>query len=191
MINCSPKCKHYRLIEEIRAACLACPCCSGKTTMQAGGRGLVYLDGADDAQAVLAHATGRACHAPAEPFAPPADEPRNVTALPPEVEEKLRGVLSTFFGLRQTEVLLLHHLANGGNLSTFGDCLASFARQAAAYKHFDKRNSWAILKRGTTVFAPFKALAGGLIGKGKGGAKAQPKPVIQEEFAWPDNPTEA
>lgn len=109
---------------------------------------------------------------------------RNVTALDPEVEDKLRSVVTSFFGLKPIETLLLHHLANDGNLSNFTEYIAGVQRDLGKYKHLDKRNAWAMFKRIGAAFGPFRALAGGLIGKGKGGAvkQALKKALVQKEL---------
>lgn len=176
MANCDRRCPVFRQIESIRAKCLDCTTgkedalfSKNKNTMQCGGRGVVYMDSAEDPETVICHSIDRRSTAP-EVYAEDKGE-RNVTALPAEVEAKLRELTSTFFGLNQIEVNLLWHLANGGNLANFADTMDGFKADLARYKHFDKRNSWAILKRIGKAFAPFRALAGGLIGKGKGGAK--------------------
>jgi hypothetical protein len=75
-------------------------------------------------------------------------------------------------------------LANGGNLGNFSELIADVQRNLGKYKHLDKRNAWAMFKRIGSVFGPFRALAGGLIGKGKGGAvkQALKKSFVQQEM---------
>lgn len=179
MANCDKRCPVFRQIESIRAKCLACATGKehaifkkNKNTMQCGGRGVVYMDSAEDPETVVAHSVAKRCHQP-DILKNPDEEVRNVTALPPDVEDTLRQFASTFFGLKQVEVNLLWHLANGGNLANFAETMERFNADMAKYKHLDKRNAWAIFKHIGQVFAPFRALAGGLIGKGKGGAVKQ------------------
>lgn len=194
MANCDNRCPTFREIqvlndrtpesirEELRAKCLDCPVFRVKKqkdgtekesdTMQLGGRGAVHIDAADNPDAVMLHSIGRKCQQP-EVFRPKDARIRSVTALDPAIEEKFREVTCTFFGLKPVEVLLLHHLANGGNLANFNRYVKALTKDLGKYKHLDKRNAWAIFKRIGTVFQPFRALAGGLIGKGKGGAVKQ------------------
>lgn len=171
MANCDKRCPTFRQIEILRAKCLACNVCGDGNTFQANGRGAIYLDRAEDAEALIAHSPGKRYHSP-EVYAEKEPE-RNVTALPADVEDALRQFAATFFGLKQVEINLLWHLANGGNLANFAETMERFKADMAKYKHLDKRNAWAIFKHIGQVFAPFKALAGGLIGKGKGGAVKQ------------------
>ena len=182
MANCDKRCPVFRQIEQIRAKCLACKVCKDGNTMQANGRGVVYTDSAEDAETVISHSVGKRFHSPDVYKA--KDPERNVTALPPDVEEKLRQFTATFFGLKQVEVNLLWHLANGGNLANFADTMERFNADMAKYKHLDKRNAWAIFKHIGQVFAPFRALAGGLIGKGKGGAVKRAKTFEQTMFSF-------
>ena len=174
-MNCDRHCKYYCQIEELREKCLKCRVCSDGNTIQANGRGVVHMDGAESAQGVLNHADRlspiRASYEQDFDFDEQKPEKvHNVTALPPEIEEKLHFLMANFFSLKPIEVLLLWHLANGGNLVTFKkQTLDKTIKHINSFQHFDKRNAFQLLKRITTVFAPFKALAGGLIGKGKGG----------------------
>lgn len=179
--RCDNTCAVFRDIERIRAKCLACRVCKDGNTMQVGGRGVVSIDAAENPETVIGRAKGRRCTMP-EVYREEKEAMRNVTALPPEVEEKLREVTCTFFGLRPIEVLLCHHLANGGNFATFGDAMDKVKSDLAKYKRLDKRNAWALLKHVGQVFAPFRALAGGLIGKGKGGAVKRASRFAQMEL---------
>lgn len=167
MANCDRRCKVYRLIEGLREKCLACRVCSDGNTMQGGGRGVVSIDAAEDPELVIARSVGRRHHVHA--VCADEREERNVTALPPDVEDDLRRVASAFFGLRQVEVNLLWHLANGGSFATFADRMEAFSVEMGRYTHLDKRNAWAIFKRIGEAFGPFRALAGGLVGRGRGG----------------------
>ena len=178
MNRCDNRCAVFRDIERMRAQCLACDVCGAGNTMQVGGRGVVYIDSAEEPETVIAHAKGRRYTSP-EVYREEKDDMRNVTALPAEVEEKLREVACTYFSMRPIEVLLCHHLANGGNLANFGSFIDGVKRDLGKYKHLDKRNAWALLKHIGKVYAPFRALAGGLIGKGKGGAQKRAKRFMQ------------
>lgn len=182
MANCDDRCPVFRQIETIRAKCLACTVCGDDNTMQVGGGGVVHLDAADDPETILRRSIGRRHHEPLQ--ADVKEELRNVTTLDPETEEKLRSVVTTFFGLKPIEVLLCHHLATGGNLGNFGEFIGKVQRDFGKYKHLDKRNAWVLFKRIGSVFGPFRALAGGLIGKGKGGAvkQALQKSIVQTEL---------
>lgn len=183
MANCDDRCPVFRQIETIRAKCLACSVCGDSNTLQVGGSGMVHLDAADEPESILRRSTGKRHHEPL-PLETSKEELRNVTALDAETEEKLRSVTTTFFGLKPIEVLLCHHLATGGNLGNFGEFIGKVQRDFGKYKHLDKRNAWVLFKRIGSVFGPFRALAGGLIGKGKGGAvkQALQKSIIQTEM---------
>jgi len=182
MANCDKRCPTFRQIEVLRAKCLACNVCKETNTFQANGRGAVYLQSADDQELLLRHSVGRRHHDPDVYSEKSCDD--GVTALPTDVEDTLRRMTSTFFGLRLIEVALLWHLANGGNLANFSDVMTRFRADLDRYKHLDKRNAWSIFKHIGHVFAPFRAIAGGLIGKGKGGAvrKALTRKSIQMEL---------
>lgn len=181
MNRCDKTCAVFREIERIRAQCLACNVCKEGNTMQIGGRGVVYMDSAENPETVLAHGKERPHVAPEVYRDGEEEHVRNVTALPPEAEERFREVVCTYFGLRPVEVLLCHHLANGGNLANFKHFIDGVKSDLSKYKHLDKRNAWALFKHIGKVFAPFRALAGGLIGKGKGGAvkRALGKQLVQ------------
>lgn len=183
MANCDDKCPVFRQIEALREKCLACTVCADGSTLQCGGSGVVHLDAAEEPETVLQRAIGKRYHQNRDIDGEEA-ELRNVTALDPETEETLRSVTASFFGLKPIEVLLLHHLANGGNLGNFSELIADVQRNLGKYKHLDKRNAWAMFKRIGSVFGPFRALAGGLIGKGKGGAvkQALKKQFVQKEL---------
>ena len=157
--------------------------CGDSNTLQVGGSGVVHLDAAEEPETILQRSIGKRHHQNRDIDGEEA-EMRNVTALDPETEDKLRSVVTSFFGLKPIEVLLLHHLANGGNLGNFSEFIAGVQRDLGKYKHLDKRNAWAMFKRIGAVFGPFRALAGGLIGKGKGGAvrQALKKSFIQKEL---------
>ena len=183
MANCDAKCPVFRQIEALRDTCLACGVCGKKNTLQVGGAGVVHLDAAEEPETILQRSIGKRHHQSRDIDGEEA-EMRNVTALDPEVEDKLRSVVTSFFGLKPIEVLLLHHLTNGGNLGNFSEFIAGVQRDLGKYKHLDKRNAWAMFKRIGSVFGPFRALAGGLIGKGKGGAvrQALKKSFVQKEL---------
>ena len=183
MANCDAKCPVFRQIEALRDKCLACNVCADGNTLQVGGSGVVHLDAAEDPESVLQRSIGKRFHQMGDIDGEEA-ELRNVTALDPETEETLRSVTASFFGLKPIEVLLLHHLANGGNLGNFSELIANVQRDLGKYKHLDKRNAWAIFKRIGAAFGPFRVLASGLIGKGKGGAvkQALKKGLIQQEL---------
>ena len=172
MANCSNRCPVFQEIEGLRAKCLACKVCEDGNTMQVGGSGVVSLDSAESPELVLRHSIGRKEHNPSV-GREERESIRNVTALDAETEDTLRSVVCTYFGLRPIEVLLCHHLANGGNLSSFGRYIESVRADMGKYKHLDKRNAWSMFKRIGKVFGPFRTLAGGLIGRGKGGAIKQ------------------
>lgn len=183
MANCDDKCPVFRQIEALRDRCLACNVCGDSNTLQVGGSGVVHIDAAEEPETILQRSIGKRHHLPHD-LDDRKEELRNVTALDPEAEETLRSVTTSFFGLKGIEVLLLHHLANGGNLSNFSEYIAATQRDLGKYKHLDKRNAWAMFKRIGSVFGPFRALAGGLIGKGKGGAvrQALKKQFVQKEL---------
>lgn len=61
-----------------------------------------------------------------------------VTSLPPEIEDKLREAMTTFFGLDPVEYLLIHHLFHGGKLSSFADALRKLAIRINKYKGSEK-----------------------------------------------------
>jgi hypothetical protein len=157
--------------------------CEDGNTLQIGGSGVVHIDAAEESETVFQKSIGKRHHLPHD-LDGRKEELRNVTALDPETEETLRSVTTSFFGLKPIEVLLLHHFANGGNLGNFSEFIADVQRNLGKYKHLDKRNAWAMFKRIGSVFGPFRALAGGLIGKGKGGAikQALKKSLVQKEL---------
>lgn len=59
---------------------------------------------------------------------------RYVTDLPNDIEDKLREAMCSLFGLDPIELLLVHHLINGGRLSSFGDRLAKVASRIGRYR---------------------------------------------------------
>lgn len=164
MTSCSSKCPVYRQAEALRERCLSCRVCSDGNTMQCGGRGVVSVDAAEAQDAVIAHSTARRFREP-EVYADAADGADGVTALPADVEDTLRRVTASFFGLRQVEVNLLWHLANGGTLATFGDRMGRFSAELGRYRSLDRRSAWSFLRRAGEAFGPFRALAGGVFGK--------------------------
>lgn len=183
MANCDDKCPVFRQIEALREECLACDVCGKKNTLQVGGAGVVHLDAAEEPETILRRSIGKRYHQFQDIDGEEA-ELRNVTALDPETENTLRSVTASFFGLKPIEVLLLHHLANGGNLGNFSEFIADVQYNLGKYKRLNKGTAWAMFKRIGSVFGPFRALAGGLIGKGKGGAvkQALKKSFVQKEL---------
>lgn len=183
MANCDAKCPVFRQIETLRDKCLACNVCADSRTLQVGGSGVVHLDAAEEPEIILQRSISKRHHQ-FEGIDGEEEELRNVTALDPETEETLRSVTASFFGLKPIEVLLLHHLANGGNLGNFSTYIADLMQDLGKYKRLNKGTAWAIFKRIGSAFGPFRALAGGLIGKGKGGAikQALKKSLVQKEL---------
>lgn len=172
MANCDAKCPVFRQIETLRDKCLACNVCGRGNTLQVGGSGVVHLDAAEEPETILQRSVGKRKHL-FEEEALEAELPHNVTQLPEDVEETLRFVLTSLFGLTPIEFLLLHHLDNGGNLGNFSAYIADLMQDLGKYKRLNKGTAWAIFQRIGSAFGPFRALAGGLIGKGKGGAVKQ------------------
>lgn len=163
MANCDNRCPVFRQIEEIRGKCLACRVCEDGNTLQLGGGGVVHADAAADPELVY-RLTESSNPAP----------PCGVTALPPDVEDGLRGLLAAFFGLDDVTQLLIAHLARGGNLANFDgslrDLLGRLQKAVGKKPKVAKAFAWARFRAAVRAFGPFAAIAGGLIGKGKGGA---------------------
>lgn len=163
MANCDDRCPVFRQIAEIRAKCLACKVCEDKNTLQCGGGGVVHVDAAENPELVYRRAKERE-------LAPST----GVTALPLEVEDTLRQLFATFLGQDEITQLLIAHLANGGNLANFQDRLRSLFGQlqeiTGKKPKTVKAFAWARFRNAVNAFKPFAAIAGGLIGKGKGGA---------------------
>lgn len=143
--GCGPKCAFFREIERLREVCLKCRVCSDSNSMQIAGRGIVGIDTAEDPESVILHSIGRKANAP-EVYRNTANDnaPRSVTPLPPEIEERVRLLLAALIGLEPMKILVLHHLANGGNLSNFNEYFLALQTKWNSYQHFDKRNVWAI-----------------------------------------------
>lgn len=168
MANCDNRCPVYRQIAEIRERCLACNVCAEGNAMQVGGGGVVYADGAENPESVYLH---RLRDDRGDADAPPSP---GVTALPLEIEDTLREMFSTFTGLDPISQLLLTHLARGGNLADFHEHLRKVTGQMQKIinqrQQVVKTFAWTRFKGVAKAFKPFAAIAGGLIGKGKGGA---------------------
>lgn len=103
--NCTPdNCPHAALLERARAACLACTCGGrpaghgGQVSIEAAGERIV------ERQAVEIDRTPRG----------------QVTNLPPAVEQSVADLLRGWLDLSAVEVLLVHHICNGGTTQTFG-----------------------------------------------------------------------
>lgn len=179
MANCDDRCPVFRQIETIRAKCLACNVCGDDNTLQVGG-GVVHADSAENPELVYMHAEKSGTPSP------------GVTTLPLEVEDRLREFLATFVGLDDITQLLLMHLAKGGNLADFHEHMRKLTGQLLRLvdgkPKVVKTFAWMRFKGAVRAFKPFAAIAGGLIGKGKGGAikGGRGKGKYQPEFDFGD-----
>jgi len=145
-MNCDFHYATFREIEKLRDVCLKCKVCAKSNTMQAGGRGVVFADGAEtdngesaDIDYVIAHSVGKNHHAPEVYAKDQRQKPITLTKLPVRVEDKLRDVLAGLVDLKPQEMLLLWHFAHGGNLANFRDTAAEFMERMAYWKDRDKR----------------------------------------------------
>lgn len=183
MANCDNRCPVYRQIVEIREKCLACRVCEDGNTLQIGGRGAVHADSAESPELVYQHAQRRDT-SPSE----------GVTALPIDIEDRLRELFTTFFGQDDVTQLLITHLAKGGNLADFHEHLRKLTGQlqkiVSQKPKAVKAFAWARFKGAVRAFQPFAAIAGGLIGKGKGGAVVggRGRNNYQSEFDFGEEP---
>ena len=115
--TCTPDtCPNAALLERARAACLACTC-GGKP---AGHGGQVSFEAAGEA--VVERSAAYIDRSPRE----------QVTTLPPAVEGKVADLLRGWLDLSAIEVLLVHHICNGGTTNTFGDKLAKISEKIAS-----------------------------------------------------------
>ena len=142
--KCDKSCGTYRVIEGLRAQCLACRVCKDDNTMQIAGRGVVYMDSAEDPETVIAHGEGVRSHAP-EAYREEEGE-TFLTKLPADAERRLLYLLRCFASLDPMQVLICHHMANGGGLTDFGVKLDELSMRILGYEQFEKRNAWAIWK---------------------------------------------
>lgn len=141
-MNCTAeKCPHRALMEQARAACLACD-----HIEPAGHGGMVSLDAMGD----------RLLEREKMAFAP---EPRGqVTTLPPEVEERTAELYRRWCMLDTIDALLMLHVCNGGTCATFGKYLD---RVRQTIDRFDctrenyRATAWAKFRRLVRRFAPF------------------------------------
>lgn len=163
MVNCSEKCKNFRLIEECRRACLACNVCSEGNSMQCGERGVLSFDKCGTA----------GVDALRNRIRPEPHSERGVSALPPDVEDTLRHVFADFLSLSPVDALLLRHVANGGSLTTFRDLAAKTARELAAIADGSyasaRISAWKRFKRIILKFRYANAIAGRMFGRGHAG----------------------
>lgn len=171
-MNCTPeKCPHRALMEKARAACLACgtvPSGHGGTcSYEAMGEWLVERE-----RKVF------------------ANEPRGqVTALPPEVEERTAELYRRWCGLGTIDALLVLHVANGGTCASFGAYLGRVARdieRAEPARDAFRATAWAKFQRIVRTFAPF--LKGRLHAwdDGHGGAVRREREEAEREAMQPD-----
>ena len=120
MQNCSHKCAVFRQIEACREACLSCGVCNETNSMQIGSHGVISSDTCGTAGA---DAFKNRVH-----IEPATD---GVTALPYEVEEKLRMAFADLFHLSPVDWLLIRHLIDGGSFAAFKDFAADVNRELA------------------------------------------------------------
>lgn len=179
MVNCSEKCKYFRLIEECRRACLACNVCSEGNSMQCGEHGVISFDKCGTA----------GVDALRNRIRPEPHSERGVSALPAEVEDTLRHVFADFLALSPVDILLVQHVANGGSLTTFRDLAAKTARELAAAANGSyasaRISAWKRFKRIILKFRYANAIAGRMFGKGHAGplkAALRKAPVTMSLF---------
>lgn len=79
-----------------------------------------------------------------EVAAPPPTQPRQVTNLPPDVEDKLREAMCSLFDLDPIELLLVQHLIRGGKLSTFADRLVKVTNRIVRYRGSERAQAHAM-----------------------------------------------
>ena len=141
-MDCTPeKCPHRALMEKARAACLSCdhvvPSWHGGTvSYDAAGERIVQREKA---------AFDRS--------------PRGqVTALPPDVEERTAELYRRWCGLDTIDALLLLHVTNGGTTATFGAYLDRVRQEISRIdcrRESYRATAWAKFQRLVRRFAPF------------------------------------
>lgn len=172
MANCDDRCDTFRAIQalpdgaskaerkRLLGTCLACPLFKVKRdkngreresdSMQLGGRGAVHLDAADDIDLIMLRSIGgRRCTMPEVYGGRREGGAGRLTDLPPEVERRVRELFAGLFSLRPPEILLMLHLANGGNQANFQDFMSDFIRYWNGRNIKDKRCAWALWKSAT------------------------------------------
>lgn len=175
-MNCTPeKCPHRALMEKARAACLSCdhidPAGHGGTiSYEAAGDGVVQRE---------------MCA---------ANEPRGqVTALPPEVEERTAELYRRWCGLDTIDALLLLHVTNGGTCANFGayllrvrDAIDGIGCRRDAYR----ATAWAKFQSLIRRFKPFLRSKLHSWTDGHGGAIRKEREKVEREamqgdlFGW-------
>ena len=140
-MNCTPeKCPHRALMEKARAACLSCG------TVPSGHGGTCSYEAMGE----------RLVERERKVF---ANEPRGqVTALPPEVEERTAELYRRWCGLDTIDALLMLHVCNGGTCATFGAYLDRVRRtieRMDVTRDSYRATAWAKFQRLIRRFAPF------------------------------------
>jgi len=146
--SCGPRCQYFREIERLREVCLKCTVCNASRSMQCGGRGMIYADNAEggvDGQ--ILYSIGKT-HTSPEVYRDKAKDnaPRSVTPLPPDIEDRVRLLLAAIIGMTPLQALVLHHLANGGNLVNFNEYMARTLNDWDGRSIKDKRAAWFIFQ---------------------------------------------
>ena len=84
---------------------------------------------------------------------------QNATALPPEAESRIRQMLATVTALDPLSVLLLHFVANGGQIASFGRHLERTADSIRKYgAGMSRQTAHARWQSICAAFAPFAEL---------------------------------
>lgn len=115
--DCTPKnCPHAKLLADARAACIKCT--RGREPSGRGGQVSIEAAG----EAIVGRSAAYIDRSPRE----------QVTTLPPAVEGKVADLLRGWLDLSAIEVLLVHHICNGGTTNTFGDKLAKISEKISS-----------------------------------------------------------
>lgn len=163
----------YRHDPDRLERCLKCECQSDGQPMHVGRNAVVYADAEHGLMDALKKAPPR------------AHSSEGVTALPTEIEDRLRELLATFAGLEPTDALLLHHVMSGKPLAAFRATLRKIAASlpvGAGAENRDRTYAWAHTKKLVRAFQPFAAIlpTNGAANKGGGGRPKKRHCFVQE-----------
>lgn len=141
-MNCTPeKCPHGALMEQARAACLACDHID-----PAGHGGVRSYDAMNE------------CLVEKERLDVDGSPRGQVTTLPLEVEERTAELFRRWCGLDTIDSLLLLHVCNGGTTANFGTYLShvhDVIERANVGRKSYRATAWAKWKSLIKRFAPY------------------------------------
>lgn len=145
--KCEPSlCPNESILGKARAACLHCP----RGREPAGRGGTISFDKAGE---LVVNREAKYIDR----------SPRGqVTSLPLEQEERIADIMRKWVMLTPQDILLIHHICNGGKVSTFGAYLAATRKRIDQFKNITDKSfratAWGMWQVILDTIPTFKAL---------------------------------